>query len=442
VQPAQGQDSCKECTLEGKIKTNNEAHTVCVDNQALLSTSMVIVMFNKGVALSLAFTAAVVFLALAVAVHKMKAKYSSDSPSTQSLLASLEIHQVVLKSALPGFSFGSEIVLIWGMITEMRGLGWAMLVFRLLHPITAIVLTYALYVPKRFYILPQYFREMVRKVPLHQDFMLKNVPPVGLLLLASACDVSLLQLMPWEESNFYTQSIGYPSMNLMLICMGVKMVQSLASVVCQCAYLTRNSAHNDPTMSNQARALFGLSIGISVVTLIMGGVILMLKWALLKKLSKEEDEKAKEMAKRGDSTLEIADLFKGKDEEEGADGGIERVDNPLHSAAVSQLREDNAELRGENARLKGRLRQHGTLEDGDDTKEDTATMSIPQQDALEAGEANTTPSTDEATSRLAGFGKISGKIKSLERKTNPHPQPQTSRATAEKETVEVSVDEL
>ena len=119
------------------------------------------------------------------------------------------------------------------------------------------------------------------------------------------------------------------------------------------------------------------------------------------------------------------------------DGGIERVDNPMHSAAVSQLREDNAELRGENARLKERLRQHGTLEDGDDTKEDTAIMSIPQQDALEAGEANTTPSTDEATSRLAGFGKISGEIKSLERKTN-----QTSRATAEKETVEVSVDEL
>jgi len=157
------------------IKTNNAAHTVCIDNQALLSTSMVVVMFNKGVALSLAFTIAVVFLALAVAVHKMKAKYLlSDSPSTQSL-GSLEIHQVALKSALPGFSFGSEMVLIWGMMTEARGLGTAMLVFRLLHPITAIVLTYARYAPKRFYVLPQYFREMVRKVPLHQDFMLKNV---------------------------------------------------------------------------------------------------------------------------------------------------------------------------------------------------------------------------------------------------------------------------
>ena len=151
-QPAQGQDSCKECALEGKIKTNNEAHTVCIDNKAPLSTTMVIAMFNKGVALSLAFFIAVVFLALAVAVHKMKAKYSSDFPSSNSL-ASLEIHQVIVKSALPGFSFGSEVVLIWGMMTEARGLGGAMMVFRLLHPITAIVLTYALYAPKR-YILP------------------------------------------------------------------------------------------------------------------------------------------------------------------------------------------------------------------------------------------------------------------------------------------------
>ena len=227
--------------------------------------------------------------------------------------------------------------------------------------------------------------------------------------MASACDVSVLQLMPWEESKFYTQSMGYPSMDLMLICMGVKMVQSLASVVCQSAYLVFNNDLSDPTMSNQARALFGLSIGVSVVTLIMGAVILLLKWALLKKLSKEEDEKAKEMAKRGDSTtMELADVYKGNDEAEGMDGGTMRVANPMHSAAVSQLRENNAELRennaelredvaelrGENARLKERLRQNGTLKDGDDVEEaeeTTATMSIPQQDALEADESNDTP---------------------------------------------------
>jgi hypothetical protein len=453
VQPSEGQDSCKECTLEGKIRTNNEAHTACIDNKALLSTSMVIVMFNKGVALSLAFAAAVVFLALAAAVHKMKAKYSSDFPSSNSL-ASLEIHQVIVKSALPGFSFGSEVVLIWGMMTEARGLGGAMMVFRLLHPITAIVLTYALYAPGRFYILPEYLREMIRKAPLHEGFMQMNVPPVGLLLLASACDVSVLQLMPWEENRFYTQSIGYPSMDLMLICMSVKMVQSLVSVVCQCAYLTFNSDLNDPTMSYQARALFGLSIGVSVVTLIMGGVILLLKWALLKKLSKEMEEEAKEVAKLKESTIEFADVYKGKDEEEGMNGGIGRVANPMHSAAMSQLRaarednaelrNNNAELRGQNARLKERLREHGTLEDGDDfeVEENTATLSIPQQDDVQADESNAIRATDAATVPLAGFDDIPGGGGSLDRQTQPRPQPQTSRATAENDTVEVSVEEL
>jgi hypothetical protein len=310
---------------------------------------MVVVMFNKGVALSLAFTVAVVFLALAVAVHKMKAKYSSGSPSTQPL-GGLEIHQVVLKSALPGFSFGSEVVLIWGMMTEARGLGAAMLAFRLLHPITTIVLTYALYAPDRFYILPEKLRKMIRKTPLHEGFMLLNVPPVGLLLLASACDVSVLQLMPWEESKFYTQSMGYPSMDLMLICMSVKMLQSFVAVVCQSAYLTRNSAPNDPTMTNQARALFGLSIGLSVVTLTMGAVILLLKWALLKKVSKEmEEEQEKE---RKDDGVELGDVYKSREEGLGAEGAIPATDNPLHSAAMDLVKLKDVEIEAKDDELK------------------------------------------------------------------------------------------
>jgi hypothetical protein len=322
---------------------------------------MVVVLFTKGVALSLAFSAAVVFLALAVAMHHMKAKYSSNSnsPSTESLLAGLETHQVVLKSALPGFSFGSDMVLIWGMVREQPGLGAAMLVFRLLHPITTIVLIYVWFAPRRFYILPEKLRKMIRKTPLHEGFTRKSVPPVGLLLLASACDVSMLQLMPWKESKFYTQSIGYPSMDLMLICMGVKMVQSLASVVCQSAYLTRNSAHNDPTMSNQARALFGLSIGLSVVTLIMGGVILLLKWSLLKKVDKEQQQEEKKKEKVKDGDLELGDVYGNTEAETSATMAA----NPMHSAAidlVAELQERNAALEAENLQLRERDREESS----------------------------------------------------------------------------------
>ena len=198
-----------------------------------------------------------------------------------------------------------------------------------------------------------------------------------------------------------------------------------------------------------------------MVTLIMGGVILLLKWALLKKLSREEDEKAKEIAQRGDSTVELADVYKGNDEEEGMDGGIMRVANPMHSAAVSKLREDNAELREDNAelredntelreenvRLKERLRQNGTLEDGDDVEvgeETTSTTSIPQQDCLEADHSNVTsvPSADQATNRLAGSSEISGKRNALARKANPQPQSRTSGTTPEDASVEARVDEL
>ena len=71
------------------------------------------------------------------------------------------------------------------------------------------------------------------------------------------------------------------------------------------------------------------------------------------------------------------------------DCGIERVANPMHSVAMSQMREDNAQLRGENARLKERLRQHGTIEDGDDSEMEemeemaATTMTVPQQPTIE-----------------------------------------------------------
>ena len=89
---------------------------------------------------------------------------------------------------------------------------------------------------------------------------------------------------------------------------------------------------------------------------------------LLKKLSEEEDEKAKEMAKRGDSTtMELADVYKGKDEEEDGGGSsssiIARSENPMHGAAAMDL---VAELSGQVAALQEQLRRHGILEDGVD----------------------------------------------------------------------------
>ena len=93
-------------------------------------------------------------------------------------------------------------------------------------------------------------------------------------------------------------------------------------------------------MSNQrARALFGISIALSIVTLTVGAVILLLKWSLLKKINREEDSKRKlqETARRK-SSLELSVVY-GQDDWELGMGGrsttdVLRIENPLTQEVV------------------------------------------------------------------------------------------------------------
>ena len=193
---------------------------------------------------------AVIFLCLAVAMHHMKEKYSAEA--NEVVLADLEILQVALKSVLPGFSFGSEVVLIWGLMTEAQGIGGAMLAFRLLHPCTMTIVAIVMFVSDAAF-TPERLRKMVRMSRFNEKFVRKNVPLVGMLLLTTGCDVTMVQLMPWEQSRFYEESMGYPCFDMMMVCMVVKTLQSLVSVICQIGYLWKNSDLSDPTMSIQAK---------------------------------------------------------------------------------------------------------------------------------------------------------------------------------------------
>jgi hypothetical protein len=108
----------------------------------------------------------------------------------------------------------------------------------------------------------------------------------------------------------------------------------------------------------------------------------------------------------------------------------------------AELRADNAELRGRNARLEKSLKRHGILEDEDgiEVEEATVTLSVAHQNVIEADESNdiTPPSTDEAaSSQRAGFGKNSRKKNSLDRKTDPQPEPRTSGDATEDTTIGV-----
>ena len=67
-------------------------------------------MFTKGLALSLSFSITGVFVLLGGVIHFTKSKYTAGDLGT--------LAAQWLKSALPGFSFGSEAFLIFGIMTE------------------------------------------------------------------------------------------------------------------------------------------------------------------------------------------------------------------------------------------------------------------------------------------------------------------------------------
>ena len=71
---------------------------------------------------------------------------------------------------------------------------------------------------------------------------------------------------------------------------GVKTLQSAVSVICQISYLVSNSNLNDPTTSPQAKALFGLNIGVSMISVIMGMIMLLLKGSLMRSVKGKDTE--------------------------------------------------------------------------------------------------------------------------------------------------------
>jgi alpha-tubulin suppressor-like RCC1 family protein len=353
VQPQGGQISCIDCSLEGKIKTNNAGHTACIDDESLmfLSTSVAEVMFTKGLALGLAFGIAALFMGCAGAIQVMKIQFSATADGDKDgKLGALATPQVMLKSGLPGFSFGSELILIMGMVTEQPELGQTMFAFRLLHPCTIFVLVFTIFVSDSAYV-PAFLKKAIRDSSLSRAFSRRKVPPLCLLLLASICDVTMLQMMPWSDCEFYQESAGYPSLNLMLLCMCIKTVQSLVSVICQMTYLYVNTDLNNPLMSYQAKALFGMSIALSVSSLVMGVMTLLAKWALLKDV--------KENGRRKSATMEMENVYKD-DGDNCHDEDVNTIvtstpsfsgKNPMHSDARDRSKQLGDELEAKNEEL-------------------------------------------------------------------------------------------
>jgi hypothetical protein len=256
--------------------TSTADNTGCEVNAAL-SGSMLTLLFSDGVGLAGSFGISACFLALAGMLHLKIAR----EPHT---LAQLSHTQAALKSFVPGFTFGSEFVLVIGLWSEARGLAITILLFRLLHAVCAIALIAAIYAP--IHIAERLDGVIVGASKLRDDldrkFSRANTHLVVAMLLLIGCDVMMVPLMPWKQSRFNEASGGFPSMGVLQCCSGVKTLQSLVSAACQIAFLAGSSTLDDPSTGAQAKVIFGLSITGSVVSVVLGVAVVLLQRDLLK----------------------------------------------------------------------------------------------------------------------------------------------------------------
>lgn len=376
VQPSTGSVSCLPC---GALDTNNAARTSCVRNSALFSASIVEEMFAKGVALSLAFAIAAGFAAMAAGLHYAKINFQfslhrdngadvRDDQEKRDVegqevvgLGMLKWHQVILKAAFPGLGFGSEIFLIIGMVSGgSPGLGGVMLAFRLLHLVTVVALGMAVLMPESELVRRNSFlNRLSDSASLHKDFVLMNVPLVGAFAFACFCDVTVIQMLPWGDSKFFRSSQGYPSIEVMKLCLVVESIHAVVSVVCQLVYLGQNHEDDDPTTSNQARALFGLSITFTMISLFLGLITFFLRGTLLSEAEGQNgEERSDRIPPQRASKVEMHTIYEGT---EGDNDVLTMRSNPMHDAGgravdsgprASMISFENNELRAENADLR------------------------------------------------------------------------------------------
>ena len=139
------------------------------------------------------------------------------------------------------------------------------------------------------------------------------------------------------------------------------------SVISQIIYLTFGSDLSDPTMSTQAKALFGLSIALSTTSLVMGLTIFFLRGTFL-----AEDNKQEQDAEAGGSR-EPAEIESGIEQQHQ---NLTYTSNPLVAASTTAPR---ATGEGEReATESGKDEGSGDISGGDEVVEEGARHDIAQ----------------------------------------------------------------
>jgi len=183
----------------GKTLTNNVDSTGCEEDASLKSELIIEVMFSKGVALSVSFSVSAAFV-LICGFMQMKKEGEKDD------IGQLDRVQVFIKSALPGFSFGSELFLIFAMWKEAPLIARIKLACRLFFPLLLIYILCVVFSSDRVKDRLTYFTPNARLWGTHMDmnFAREILPVVAVMIILCMGDITLVQMLPWKKSVFYT----------------------------------------------------------------------------------------------------------------------------------------------------------------------------------------------------------------------------------------------
>ena len=366
-QPLEGQSSCLECTKVGEI--GGPDRLSCVEDPdfaALAGDSIVESLYTNGIAIYASFTITALFVAISFLVHFKKQGYNRALQSAQSLssedtekpsvnvkgcVGTLTPLQTSMKSGLAGFSFGSEFFLIIGLLADAPHLGAVMIAFRCTHIIvTGMFVSILFGSEENAQWLEQ--RGVVKNAQtmhllLNEKFSRASMPFVSGVVLLSLFDCSLLQFLPWNASEMYTESQGFPSLTVLKWALGTDTMQATASVITQIYFLSTSANLNEPTTTAQAKALFGLNISFAVMGAVSGLVTLCLKNGLLSRLEKEQDAQK--------------DIGGGENVQYKSNGGTTQssfTENPMLTSMggtenedVKKIKERNVVLEAENNRV-------------------------------------------------------------------------------------------
>lgn len=385
---ATGQTACLDCT---GTDISNEDGTECEADpniRAQSAPSLVEELYLKGGALygSGAIMAGFMVLILVIQFQKEmvnKAKMSRNSLA-EGKLATLSPFKVLFKSGIAGYGFGSEFFLILGLLVDSPPYGFAMMAFRCLHPICAGIHGAMLFYPNSRFVKYLDSKNIFSDArDLHKSFDDKfsgmYFPHLVAIMTLSFFDCSVLQFLPWNDSQLYNESHGFPSMSVLKFVLGVNTLQSTATVICQVTYLFTNN-NIGPTTSTQAKALFMSNIAFSITGSVVGLLYFCMKGKLLARIHRANELKKKSVLQRRSleamEELDMGTFYGNVGADIDAQDEPSMHDNPLHVTGggmtqqrdqnIQQLRDQNLALQEQNEQLEQELRRSNTEDSGAD----------------------------------------------------------------------------